>query len=199
MKWVHCLLLVVVVSSGCPDNDKSSTPLSVMEIWPLKVGNQWVLEEQILDSGGNVLHYDTTALSIIKDTTIQAGTWYVLAENGVEDPEVPPIQSRGDGLWIWNGSAALLQFKYPAEIGDTYMCGSDTTTIESLHDSLSVPAGIFVCVNYRWGEDDGPGRIYQYHYLSPGIGVVKYEEYYRTIGGFEYVESRTVLISYTVQ
>lgn len=115
MKWVFCLLLVAVVSSGYTDDDKSSTPQQVVAIWPLKIGNQWTYEDQLLDT------------------------------------------------------------------------------------EVTVPAGTFICVNYLWGGQGESDKICQYHYLSPGAGWVKGEEYYRTDGGLEYPRSRNLLISRTLR
>lgn len=198
MKRVVCLLLLIVLSSDCSDNDKSSNPKEAVEIWPLKIGNRWVLEDQLLDSVGNVLQLDTTAILIAKDTTIEGGTWYIATANG-SSGEMLPGQIRDDGMWGWDGDSAVLVWKYPATIGDVFIIGFDTVTTVSIDTSITVPAGTFVCINYRWKDNFEPNRIYQYHFLSPGVGYVCAEEYYRTAGGTEYVRNRSVLLSYDLQ
>ncbi len=199
MKWVFCLLLVAALASGCDKNDKSTNPQKTVEIWPLKVGNQWTYEDQLLDTAGNIFHWDTTVMLIAKDTVIQGETWYITTVNGIRDPETLPGKNRSDGLWGWDGSSGMLVWKYPATVADTFKFGIDTVTIESIHDTVTVPAGTFVCLNYKWVDNEDPGRVYQYHYLSPGVGWILGEEYYRTSGGFIYPQLRNVLISYSLQ
>jgi len=145
-----------------------------------------------------VLQLDTTIWQVEKDTMIQGETWYIFTINGVRDPEVPPGTERSDGVWGWDGSSAFLAWKYPAAVGDTFMIMTDTATVESLDDTVTVPSGTFVCLCYKWVGTRDPDRDYQCHYMSPGTGRVLSEEYFRTTGGFVYVLFRYLLISYSV-
>jgi hypothetical protein len=198
MKQLLCFLPLALLVLGCSDDNKITNPTPVKEIWPLKVGNQWTFEDQVLDSAGNVVQLDTTIWLITKDTVIQGATWYIFTINGVPDPEVQPGANRSDGVWAWDGSSGFLAWKYPTAVGDTWLIWTDTATVESINETVAVPAGTFVCLKYKWVGDRDPDRAYQCHYLSPGIGRVKTEEFFRTAGGFVFVRFRNELISFTV-
>ena len=195
MKQLISLLLLAVFFPGCSDEDAVTNPTPVKDIWPMKVGNQWTFEDQVLDSAGNVLQLDTTIWLIAKDTVIQGETWHIITINDVRDPEIQPGAKRSDGVWAWDGSSGYLVWKYPATVGDSWMIWTDTATVESINETAAVPAGTFVCVKYKWVGDRDQNRVYQCHYLSPGIGRVKTEEFFRTAGGFVYVRFRNELIS----
>jgi hypothetical protein len=197
-KSLYFLPLALLVL-GCSDDNKVTNPTPVKEIWPLKVGNQWTYEDQVLDSAGQALQLDTTVWLISKDTVIEGKTWYILTINGVREPEVLPGANRNDGAWAWDGSSEYLFWRYPAAVGDTWIVMTDTATVESVNSTVAVPAGTFVCVKYKWVGDRDRDRNYQCHYLSPGVGRVKTEEFFRTAGGFEYVRFRNELISYALR
>lgn len=198
MKWSVYFLPLALLILGCSNNNKSLNPSQDKQIWPLKVGNEWTYEDRLLDSAGRTVHVDTSVFAVIKDTLIQGERWYVFTYNGVRDPEGSLGTIRSDGLWT-NGPSEGLVFKYPAAVNDTFMMGTDTSIVESIHDTVTVPAGTFVCINYKWVGGSEPNRTHQYHYMSPGVGFIKAEEYYKTAGGYVYPKIRTVLISYTLR
>lgn len=195
MRWVYGLLLVLLLSSGCGDDNKVISPSEKIQIWPLKVGNQWTYEETVLDSAGNVVNADTSVWEVVQDTLILGETWYILTIDGVVDSEFSPVANRGDGLWQGGPSGALV-FKYPAAVDDTCMLGTDTAIVESITDTITVPGGTFVCYNYKWvGNSYNGERPYQFHYMSPGIGFIMAEEYHKTPEGYIYPNVRSVLLS----
>lgn len=169
-------------------------------IWPFSIGDEWTHEHQVLDSTGTVIQRDTMVLVVDKDTVVQGSTWFLLTINGLRDDEMEPWQNRSDGVWAWDGSVAYLAWKYPAMAGEVYLMGADSVIIESIDEVVTVPAGTFVCVDYRWpGARGDSSRVYQNHHFAPGIGWVFSEEHYKTPSGFVYVHFRTRLIAYTVQ
>ncbi|MEW5796869.1 MAG: hypothetical protein AB1772_10990 [Candidatus Zixiibacteriota bacterium] len=192
----HAIILVftLILLAGCDSSDKSTNPTPPKQILPLTVGNFYVYENAVLDSAGSVIGADTVIWTVAKDTIIQNERWYIMTVNGVRDPEVSlPTTNRGDGLWV-DGPSGFLLFKYPAAVNDTVFFGSDTSTVESIHDTITVPAGTFECINYKWVGSRDEDRAYQYHYFSPGVGHVKTDEYYRTTSEFVYVRYRMVLL-----
>ena len=199
MRFISALLLVIAVLCGCDDDDEVTNPPAAKSLWPLKVGNEWTYENQVLDPAGAVLQYDTTVFQVAKDTVVEGATWYILTLNGARDSEVLPCRSRSDGVWAWDGASAFLFWKYPAAVGDSWIILTDTAAIEAVGESVTVPAGTFTCVNYKWTGSRDPDRVYQYHYMSPGVGRVKSDEYYKTAGDFVYVHFRDLLISYSLK
>ena len=197
MKRLLCLLPLALLFIACSDDNKGTNPTQTQEVWPLKVGNQWVGEDTEVDSAGNILRVDTTILAVSKDTVIGGERWYIITVNGNRDPEVPILASRSDGLWAGGPSGGLF-LKYPAAVNDTFMMGSQVVVVESVHDTVTVPAGTFVCLNYKWPEPSTSERPYQLHYYSPGIGGIKAVEYRKTAGGYIYPNFQSVLISYTL-
>ena len=75
----------------------------------------------------------------------------------------------------------------------------DATVIVVSKETVTVPAGTFVCYTYKWSEPSTSDRPYQLHYLSPGYGNIKSVEYRKTAGGYIYPSFSSVLISYTLQ
>jgi hypothetical protein len=192
-------LFFLVVLCGCKSNSKVTNPGPVKQIWPLAVGNEWVSQETEVDSAGNVLYVGTVVLAVSKDTVIGAERWYIITVNGNIDPEMMnPVTNHSDGLWA-GGPSGGLTFKYPATVNDTFMMGNQVVIVESIHDIVTVSAGTFVCYNYKWPEPPSSDRPYQFHYLSPGIGFVKAEEYHKMAGGYIYPNFRSELISYVLR
>lgn len=198
MKWLLCFLPLALLIPGCSDDNKIANPTQVEQIWPLKVGNEWVGEETEFDSAGNVLRFDTTVIAVSKDTVIGSERWYIITVNGNRDPEAPILAGRSDGLWAGGPSGGLF-FKYPAVVNDTILCGNQLVVVESIHATVTVPAGTFVCYAYKWPEPSTSDRPYQLHYLSPGFGNIKSVEYHKTAGGYIYPSFCSVLISYTLR
>lgn len=192
------IMILIAVLVGC-GTDKVTSPTAVSPAFiPLKVGNQWTYEEVHLDSAGNTHRIDTMVQEISRDTLINGEKWYILTINGAVDPEIGPITIRRDGMWA-GGPSGSLQFKYPASVNDTFMMGNQLSIVESICDTITVPAGVFICHNYKWPEEPASPRPYQYHYLSPGVGFIKAEEFYKTQSGYIYINIRTELISYILK
>ncbi|HVP36985.1 MAG TPA: hypothetical protein VMT04_08330 [Terriglobales bacterium] len=197
--YIVALLFLLIIVSGCKSNSKLTNPGPVKQIWPLAVGNEWTFQETEVDSAGNVLSADTSVWAVSKDTMIGSERWYIITVNDTIDPEmINPLTNRSDGLWGGGPSGGLI-FKYPATVNDTFMIGNQVTIVVSIHATVMVPAGTFVCYNYEWPEPPSSDRPYQFHYMSPGIGFVKAEEYHKTPGGYIYLNFRSELISYVLK
>lgn len=195
MKWLFCLLPLVMLFIGCGEDDKIVNNTPAARIWPLEVGNEWIYEDRELDSAGNPIRVDTSFILVDKDTLIGNERWYIITANGVRSQEIGLIGNRGDGLWQ-GGPSGNLVFRYPVTLADTLVFGENTATVESIHDTVTVPAGTFVCINYKWTGGDDSERPYQFHYMSPSVGFIKAEEFHETGSGYIYPYYRSVLISY---
>ena len=199
MRYPVCLFFVAALLAGCSSSDnKGTNPDAVAQIWPLKIGNQWTHENRTLDSAGNLVKADTSVILVVKDTVIQGNTWHVLTVNGARDTEMEFLAVRSDGLWQ-GGVSGRLMFKYPAAEGDTWMVGTDTFTVLFIGDSITVPAGTFAIVNYKWTGNSEPTRLFQHHYISPGVGWIMGEEFYRAGDGIIYAKIQNRLLSYELK
>jgi hypothetical protein len=197
MKRMFCLMLLSALLSGCGGDDNSTNSIHVKQIWPLKVGNQWIFEWRESDSAGNVIVVDTSVLEVKKDTLIDGEMWYIITEDGARTDVSVPTTVRSDGLWV-GGSSGELFAKYPAAVNDTFVSGVDTAIVESVNDMVAVPAGAFICYKYKYPESAG-SRAYQYRYFSPGVGFIKGEEYLKTDGGYIFRNILMVLLSYELK
>jgi len=73
-----------------------------------------------------------------------------------------------------------LTLQYPVDAGASYIAdGSRYTVLDTARD-LSVPAGEFSCVVYQVDSLDAsdPDRSREHYYMSPGVGLVRWEIYY---------------------
>lgn len=200
MRYLVCLFIMLALLAGCKSSsdDKGTNPDMVGQIWPLKIGNQWTYENRTLDSAGNLVSADTSVILVVKDTVIQSETWHILTLNGERDPEMEFVTIKSDGLWQ-GGASGHLMFKYPAAEGDTWMVGTDTFTVLFIGDTITVPAGKFGIVNYKWKGSGEPNRLFQHHYFSPGVGWIMGEEFYRAGDGIIYAKNRNLLLSYELK
>ena len=199
MRTILSLLSLLVLVSGCGSENLTVTnPTPVPKIWPLKVGNQWTLENRVTDSLGDLVRVDTSVVLIAKDTVIQQETWYIPTVNGVRDPDMNLVTNRNSGLWQ-GGSNGYLLFKYPAKAGDTYVIPMGKATVLSVNDTMQVPVGTFICHTYKWVGDGEVNRAFQWQYFAPGVGWVASVEFYKTPGGTVYPGVYHLLISYELK
>ncbi len=165
-------------------------------ILPLTIGNQWISDVTEYNSSGQVTaHYIDTGY-IGGDTIIVDTTWYLFLDEDSASVDTSIWTNKDDGAWSWTDSASAPQalfFKYPANPGDSYPLYDVTVTVESINESVTVPAGTFTCYYYRvhipvYGTI---GRIW----VAPNIGIVRAEEYELTLFG-TYLSRVVELVSY---
>jgi hypothetical protein len=149
-------------TTGTPPIDQSTT------IFPLTVGNKWIIDVTNYDSVGAMVYSRRDSIRILRDTTIQQETWYI--GYGI-------LTNRTDGLYDYQAgttSAISQRFRYPAAAGTSYPYRGVTVKILSIAETITVPAGTFVCYRYRTGIDS---VAYSDEYLARGVGLVKSESF----------------------
>lgn len=205
------LMILAVAAVGC-GKDKSCCPVEP-SILPLMVGNQWLGVSTNYDSTGTVENVDTLAYVIVRDTAISGETWYVMTTDAdtTDGPaKVGSLQlmtRRDDGIWVAAFGvpdfAPLLTYKFPAADGETFIRGSDSTTVQISAAEVTVPAGMYDCYCYAnstvW-EMTGYSEtelvtITDKVYLAPGIGYVKIEFFLQYDGRDEFLAQRWELLS----
>ncbi len=186
---------VFIIFAGCKNN--STEPANAKEIWPLKVGNNWVLKSHGYDSLGNVTDTINTTFTVISDTTIKGIQLYVIKE---------VINSNSNNIYYCNLSDGFYQYltykdslslilKYPVSIGETFLSGIDTFQIKSTNEQISVPAGNFSCCHY---ENTGNSINKTIYYCTPGVGIIKIEAYAKNSQNNFSLILKTELISYKI-
>jgi hypothetical protein len=170
-------------SPNDPDDDGSV-------IYRLEYGSNWEYNTQYEGAARIEAHFN----NVVKDTTINNEKWTVLS---YDDSVFSYVKNKADGLYfntknkttgIWSSA---LYYKYKATVGETYT-NSDNVKIDvvSINDTISVPAGIFVCYKYRLKYSESLTTL---EYCSPNIGLIKLIE----LKGDGTVEYTTTLKEYT--
>jgi hypothetical protein len=132
-------------------------------IFPLKVGNRWSFEQQIVFVDGSVADNGVVTQTIVGEEIIDGEKWFLLRAPMLGDELVT---SRNDGIYEYFSAfkTALLKYKYPAVPGEQYVSGveewtgtTDTvvgipTTVDSTLEVVTVPCGQYQCLKYSAPE-----------------------------------------------
>ncbi len=191
----------IVICEACRE-DTPENPLV-----PLEVGYYWTYEYTEYDSTGNVISVDHEfTCRIVKDRDWLGQKWYFMAYYCF-DPECRSysyllVRNSPAGYCVGaDRHVALMQYKYPAQVYETYCdhleegpCSGQSFTLFSDTATIEVPAGTFECLVYqgRVASDSlynalvcylapgcplyGATSIKKYttlHYVVPGIGIVR--------------------------
>jgi hypothetical protein len=168
-----------------------------LSIWPLAAGNQWKWNHTEYDTAGDVISYATSQIDIVKDTMLDDERWFIWSVNGTRVPTTF-MGARSDGYYVRDTSGHFeLMIKYPVHVNETFptLGGERIATVESITDTITVPAGTFECCRYRTADTSGAPVFIQW--FAPGYGMVKGEDYWSKVPdtGF-YLRMLTGLTSY---
>ena len=176
---------------ACEKEDSSTGPLPIDQsttIFPLTVGNTWVVDITNYDSTGAVLYTNRSSIQILRDTTIESELWYI--GYGI-------LTNRTDGLYDYQAGATSpvsLRYRYPAASGSIYPYRGVTVKLLSIDDTVTVRAGTYVCYRYRTGIDS---VTYTDEYFARGVGLIKSESFnpYSSRGVYEYLNYELVSVT----
>jgi hypothetical protein len=196
MKKLLILLafLFIILLSGCKNNPTG--PTNAKEIWPLKIGNNWVLKSYHLDSLGNITDTLSVTYHVDSDTTINGQKIYII--NHYTFPLY--CCNLSDGFYQYSVNQAghdtlIIALKYPVNEGDIFLSGLDTFHVKSTNENISVPAGNFSCIHYEIiGNVVGKTVIY----CTPGVGLIKIEFYSKDSNNNLRLIMKSELISYKI-
>jgi len=167
-------------------------PFPVSEsYWPLAVDNRW--EYDYPDPGGAEVIYEVTG-----SEDIEGNTWYVVdgdAYSEVGEPmwsETVWLRNADYGVaWLkWTGSPSEIAAPgaylwYPPATGQMWTLREEVdgaqvarmlAEVESVSDTVTVPAGTFRCVRLRMAPLPFPDD-YLLMWFAPGVGQVRHQEY----------------------
>jgi len=165
---IFSLVLISCDKSPNDPNDDGSV------IYPLEYGHSW----QYLTQYEGISTFETHINKVVKDTTINYEKWTVLS---YDDSVFSYVKNRADGLYfntknkstgIWTST---IYYKYKATVGETYTNQNDVKIdVISTNDSITVPAGKFVCYKYRVKYNTNLNTI---EYYAPNLGLIKLVAY----------------------
>ena len=191
------LILFLFVFASCKDN--VTNPYTNGDILPLNDGNQWIYELNVYDSTGkNIV---LTSLDTMYIGAKDSSGDYIIKSFFATSPDIY-LRSNNDGIsYSTLGLAPVLDsngvqipdsmefkeiicllFKYPKiSSGLVYLVQDPySMKIESVNTSVVTKIGKFKCCvykNYNHTKSDMKPSSKHYYYLSPGVGIVKYELY----------------------
>jgi len=100
---------------GCTDNSTNSNSSASVQLIPLALNNSWIYKTEFYDSTGAILSSRVDTLRITGDTLINNETWYIFNNSTYNR-----TTNRSDGYYSYY-DAPQLEYKYPAQIGDTIL------------------------------------------------------------------------------
>jgi len=139
-------------------------------LYPLEVGMYWTY--QVGDVEKSITN------RIVSSKNILGNEWFQLNEFGdtfwirnTDQGQVEAINLWGTGAENVTTIEEILVYKYPYQVGETYMLGEDSITIEA-DKTVTVPAGTFQCTPYRIQMTESD---YSISCIARGVGVIENE------------------------
>ncbi len=199
--YIHTLLFLSILAfASCKKDDNPVNPSLIdKQILPLKTGNTWVIRATLFDTTGTTMWtiYDT--LVVGKDSLFGSETWYQFTDKTIF------FTNKSDGLWrMKTGSSPIapaLFFKYPANVGDSWTIPLENSTtyqvsVYANDISVTVPQGTYSCYQYRFLNNS---KLVEDNFLSPGVGLIAFDEYSKTNSGQPYRSARLELVSVIIK
>jgi hypothetical protein len=195
LAFVFLIATLIILNYSCNENSTDSNYSD--SLIPFKLNNSWEYLHFIYDTSGNVMDTYTATERIIKDTIISDIHFYKY------DNSVRHLTSKQDGIWMYFISdtgvdESSLYYKFPCKTGDIYNVTIGrppaVASVLSTNDNVTVESGTFNCILYRFDFDMNDS--YHNIYISPGIGIIKYEHYQARTTGTVYKSTEERLLSY---
>jgi len=196
-------LLSVLWIGACSKNDSNPvTPNSSGGVFPLAVGNKWLLQKYTYDNAsGGMKASSVDTMKIVQDTLIRNEKWFTTGNGSY-------MTNRTGGTWLYDANTSMqLYLKYPAQVDDSYRViqgdsvnSYDTMLVKmlSINQSVTVPAGTFSCMTYQITY--ASSKTIRTLQFAPGKGLVfKQTEGENPVNGEVIVLTKSELMSYSVQ
>ena len=123
MRRASLLVLLPLAFLGACDSDPA-VPLPPPALLPLEVGHRLIFELTASDGAGDVTAVERDTVTVVGDTVLTGGRWYVLSGSSRESQAgFGGLNTvREDGVWFRGEaeSPPFLQYAYPAEPGASY-------------------------------------------------------------------------------
>ncbi len=160
------LVFSLAMFSGCTKSNPTGPSSSQSDIVPLAMMNTWTYRSIMYSPTDSVLGDAPLSIVVNRDTTI----------SGVHLFSFWGWCAAGDsGLTVYANGYFTLYLKYPVNQGATYYAWGYPVLVSTMDTTLSVPAGSFHCLHYKFYYQNYLNAEY---FACPGVGVVKLISYF---------------------
>jgi len=194
------IIFIMSCKNEVVDSSKSTNLI------PLSVGTKWVYKETYTTfPNENYPQIDTVTVTISSRKIIENITWYSIFDSKFSTNLFTSDTNKGliaysninDNIYsriVYRDSSSnyLLRYKYPVKIGDRFnspfwitwngvVSYTDTVLVSkvvSVDTLIKVPAGEYRCVLYRTSPHGDTTFSKSEEFVSPKIGLVRYDEVY---------------------
>jgi hypothetical protein len=201
MKILFTLMTLAAIL--CVSCNTTNSPTGTIEIWPLKIGNMWVVKNTDYDSLGNITRTKSDTMIVLKDTIVKNEKVFIVQSQSYGHVSNVIVLNRSDGFYLVDIRPDTvyyyLAYKYPAKVGDIYTGLGSNIQIKSINSPITAKPGNFSCYKY-FNENQYPNIYFnQTIYVSPGVGLIYSVDSTREKGGKIYMDSKSEIQSYILK
>ena len=195
MKRIIFLILILAIGfSSCKKDDPNPEPDpipqdSVLDYFPLSVGNYWVYERSNCDSTWTDCHtLKNDTIRITKDTLISNQKYFKIESTNPLNYYVPSfLRDSLDYIVNNNGEIIMSHTDFDTKFGEKYIVSQDTiyhwyVQMQEEYFDIQVPAGTFNCLEKRLSffrhQENFEHEFNTHVYYAKGIGPVYYNWMY---------------------
>lgn len=181
LKVLSGLCIIIITLVGCNDNSNTHK-----ELWPLKIGNQWIYKTMESD---NLSEFEYDTLTVTKDTIINQKKWFMVEHTKWSSISWILRYENDDLIILGDENDEVVFMKYPDGLNNnTYLTigGDSVKVIENV--TVNIDNRKYNCFHYQGIReksnesnelDESDEFDYKFNpadglYCVPGIGVVKY-------------------------
>jgi len=196
------VLLTVLVSLfflSCRKESPSASAAGA-QLYPLTKGNVWIYVDSFFDYNGVYYGLDTFPLKVANSIDFAGHTYTPITDQ--YDDSIFTLRSDDSTVFLLEPPAELLVFQWPLDrsqtaIVNSYAGTSYTSAIYTDRDSSTNFPSYRIVVTH----DDGSWTGYrqQEMYFTPGKGMIKGLDLWKTSDGTIYTSDAYHLIAYTFQ
>lgn len=202
----HVLLIVIlsfVVLQACKKDEPDPDPVpqeSVLDYFPLTVGNYWIYEVSHCDSTWTECNYSRTDSNYVsKDTMIRGNMYYKIEGRNFLFPEPFFLRDSLDYLVDHKGNILFSNKDFKTKFSEEYVVVGDNDTLYHWYNKMDetpfhvdVPAGEFTCLdkklsffrkqenfetefNSHYALSKNTGPVYSNAMFASSTGGIKWE------------------------
>jgi hypothetical protein len=185
------IIISVFIFTGCSKTaDNSAASNSATSLWPLKAGNTWVFQDSIYDATGALTYSYSDSTFITNQTTNNSGMTFF----GLNDStgwfgasSFVGVDGSNTSLYLIDNNNADAYVFFSLNPPDGYL--TDSTSFESNSSNAGADGlygfkntfniNCYTCYKNQENVTDENGNVTYatVYYVSPGVGVVRVEEY----------------------
>ena len=187
MKRIIFLILILAIGfSSCKKDDPNPDPIpteTVLEYFPLNVGNYWVYETSSCDSTWTDCHITKTdTVRITKDTLISNKKYFKIESTNPLNYYVPSFLRDSLDYIINNfGDIIMSNTDFNTIFGEEYIVSQDTlyhwsVKMQEENYNIEVPAGTYNCLDKELSffrhQENFEHEFNTHVYYAKGVGPI---------------------------